>query len=386
MQAAPVSARVVGFLDHLRLNEFTIGLSESEVALSLLAGAQMSNAETTRRRLKVLLTGRRDEWNRFDDLFEAYWHARGRERPATDTKRDTKHSWVSGGSLWRRHAGSDEAPANDANADGGDIEIEDGADGRLIASERTTRMRTDLREFADPREIAEAERMALQLARAMRYRISRRHRPARRGARLDMRRIIRASLARGGEPITLLHRRPPERPVRIVIFLDVSGSMKPYSRFFLQFVKGLVCTWVEADAYLLHTKLVRVTDAVRERDSVKAMSRLALMAEGFGGGTKLGGSLAQFNDQYAKQALNSRSVAVVVSDGYDTGTPEQLAHELSRLKRRARRLVWLNPLLGWKQYEPVTAAMTAAIPLIDHFAAANTLQSLAELEPHLARL
>ena len=151
-------------------------------------------------------------------------------------------------------------------------------------------------------------------------------------------------------------------------------------------MKGLVCAWINTDAYLIHTKLIRVTDGFRDKDPIKAMTRLSLMADGFGGGTKLGDSLRQFNDGYAKRTLNSRSVAIIMSDGYDTGRPEALAHELARLKRRAPRLVWMNPLLGWRNYRPVTAAMDAALPYIDHFAAANTLDSLAALEADLARL
>jgi uncharacterized protein with von Willebrand factor type A (vWA) domain len=268
----------------------------------------------------------------------------------------------------------------------GESDVDGDAPGRLIASERTTRMKTDLRHFTDPNEIAEAERLAHDLARAMRYRLSRRYRRDQRGVRLDLRKTIRANLSHGGEPITLIRKSRPNRPVRIVVFLDVSGSMKAYCRFFLQFVKGLVCAWIDTDAYLFHTKLIRITDAVRDTDSLKAMTRLSLMADGFGGGTKLGASLCQFNDNYAKRALNSRSVVIVLSDGYDTGTVNALSRELARLKRRAPRLVWMNPLLGWRHYQPVTAAMDAALPFIDHFAAANTLESLAAIEPELARL
>ncbi|MDH3196263.1 MAG: VWA domain-containing protein, partial [Hyphomicrobiales bacterium] len=144
--------------------------------------------------------------------------------------------------------------------------------------------------------------------------------------------------------------------------------------------------WIDTDAYLFHTRLVRVSEALREKDSIKAMTRLALMAEGFGGGTRLGESLKTFNDRHAKRALNSRTVFVILSDGYDTGTPELLAGELKRLKKRARRIVWLNPLLGWRDYEPVTRAMALALPLIDHFCVANTLESLAEIENDIARL
>ena len=174
--------------------------------------------------------------------------------------------------------------------------------------------------------------------------------------------------------------------MRIVILLDVSGSMEQYSRFFLQFVKGLVGAWVESDAYLFHTRLVRVTEALRDSDPIRAMTRLALIAQGFGGGTRIAESLGVFNDRYAKMALNSRSVVVILSDGYDTGDASAMSGEMRRLRRRARRIVWLNPLLGWRGYEPVARAMAAALPHVDCFAAAHTLDALAAIEGELARL
>lgn len=383
-----ISARIVGFTDHLRMNDFKIGPSETHDVVECLSASPLLTLAETRLRLKILLSSRQDEWQRFDDLFEAYWLARGRRR---DVSRSTGESraTLSSRRLWKNHLQSDADPetANSLGVESkGQSDIEGDAPGRLIATERSTRVKTDLRHIVDPQEIAEAERLAYRLATAMRYRLSRRYRQDNRGTRLDFRKTIRANLSHGGDPISLIQKSKPDRPVRIVVFLDVSGSMKAYSRFFLQFVKGLVCTWIDTDAYLFHTKLIRVTDAVRDKDAFKAMARLSLMADGFGGGTRLGASLRQFNDAYAKRALNSRSVVVILSDGYDTGGVDTLTRELVRLKRRAPRLVWMNPLLGWRNYQPVTAAMDAAMPFIDHFAAANTLESLGALEPELARL
>ena len=151
-------------------------------------------------------------------------------------------------------------------------------------------------------------------------------------------------------------------------------------------MKGMVASWKDTDAYLFHTRLVCVADALRERDPMTAMTRLSLMAEGFGGGTKLAESLKQFNMRHTKRALGSRSVVLIISDGYDTGSPETLTQELARLKKRARRLIRLNPLLGWKGYEPVSRAMRAAMPFIDHFAAAHSLRAVAEIEGKLRHL
>ena len=162
--------------------------------------------------------------------------------------------------------------------------------------------------------------------------------------------------------------------------------MKHYSRFFLQFAKGLVGGWLEAEAFVFHTRLLKVSDAMRESDPFRAMTRLSLMAEGFGGGTRIGASLKAFNDNHAAQALNSRSVVIILSDGYDTDGPDLLAGELKRLQKRARRIVWLNPLMGWRDYEPAARAMAAALPLIDCFAPAGTLEELAAIEAQLSQL
>jgi uncharacterized protein with von Willebrand factor type A (vWA) domain len=162
--------------------------------------------------------------------------------------------------------------------------------------------------------------------------------------------------------------------------------MEVYSRYFINFVLGLIGRWLHADAFLFRTRLVHIADALRQRDPSVAMTRLSLMADGFGGGTRVATALKTFNDRYAKETLDSRSVVIVMSDGYDTDPPEALAVELKRLKRRAHRLVWLNPLLGWKNYEPVGRAMAVALDYVECFAPAHSLANLAALEGELARL
>jgi uncharacterized protein with von Willebrand factor type A (vWA) domain len=379
METRSIAGTVAGFMSHLRLNGFLAGPAETETSLTILSHTDLMDRDAVRLSLKTLLASRREEWMRFDDLFEAYWMRRGRERAAGASPGKQQSERRPG--IWADHLPEAEMSAGRPSSEG-TSEIAE----TLAASRAETLARTDLRHIADPQEIAAAEQLALRLARAMVYRLSRRSRIAAAGARLDLKRTIRLSIPHGGEPIDLARKDKPDRPVRIVLLLDVSGSMKPYSRFFLQFMKGLVSRWPDADAYLFHTRLVRVTDAVRERDPSAAMMRLSLLADGFGGGTRLGESLKVFNDRYAKRALNSRSVFFILSDGYDTGSPDELAHELKRLKKRVRRLVWLNPLLGWRDYQPVTRAMAAALTHIDHFAAAHTLEALTEIESDLRRL
>ena len=123
----------------------------------------------------------------------------------------------------------------------------------------------------------------------------------------------------------------------------------------------------------------------RDGDTFRAINRLSMMAQGFGGGTKIGTNLEAFNKQYAARMVNGRSVVIILSDGYDTDPPEKVAAALSRLKKRGCKIIWLNPLKGWKDYEPVARGMAAALPNLDLFTAATTLDDLAALEPHLAQ-
>jgi uncharacterized protein with von Willebrand factor type A (vWA) domain len=137
--------------------------------------------------------------------------------------------------------------------------------------------------------------------------------------------------------------------------------------------------------FAFHTHLLPITEALKQTDLMRVRNSLAMVSEGWSGGTRIGESLATFNDKYG-QILNSRSVAVIVSDGLDTGDPEDLAAQLERIKPRCRKLVWLNPLLGRGGYEPVSQGMQAALPYLDLFAPAHNLDSLQALEPELTRL
>lgn len=377
--------RMADFLAHLRMNGFGLGVADTATALAALATVDATDPAEARLALRAVCAGTEEESRRFDDLFSAYWFNAGRARGGTapttrpagarNTRRALPENFMASGS-----AGRPEAP------DGGEGEAEAGGEGRLVAARMENIARTDLREFLTPDAIAEAEATAQTIARAIRDRRSRRRRADRRGAELDLRRIARASVATGGVPIRLFRRSRPDRPARLVALCDVSGSMSLYARVFLAFLKGLMAADLHTDAYLVHSRCIRITEALRDPDPMRSVAKLTLMAEGFGGGTKLGSALAAFNRAHAARAVGGRSVVLILSDGYDTDPPERLAAELARLKRRGCRIVWLNPLKGWKDYQPVARGMAAALPHLDLFAPANTLAALAALEPEFARL
>lgn len=380
------TARMAGFLAHLRENGLRLGAQETETALTALTHVEVARPMLARAALKAVCTGTKDEAQRFDALFESYWMDMGRVRQkvvpntAQTTPQDTMHSS-------RDAVGEDMGGAGQSTApDSGDGEADRDGEGKLIATQMRNLSRRDLRELVRPEDIAEAEAVARRLGLALRDRRSRRRIAAQRGDRLHFRKTIRRSLSTGGEPLRLFRKQRPDRSRKIVALCDVSGSMGLYAQVFLAFLAGLMRGDSTADAYLFHTRLVRITEALRDRDAMRAIGRMSLMADGFGGGSKIGESLGRFAETYARRFVDGRSVVLILSDGYDTSTPDHIEQALARLRKRGCRIIWLNPLKGWKDYQPIASGMAAAMPYLDLFQPANTLADLAALEPELTRL
>ncbi|CUH78400.1 VWA domain containing CoxE-like protein [Tritonibacter multivorans] len=379
------AARIAGFLAHLRQNGLRLGVSEAELALSAIAEIKAVQAEDCRRALKAVCTGCRDEAKRFDDLFDSFWLDAGRvKQKVIANNQSALHDSVQSS---RDGKGADTTAAGQATApEDGDNDADSDGTGKLIATQQRNLSRKDLRDLVRPEEVAEAEKVARQIGAALRDRRSRRRIAARKGDRLHFRKTIRRSLATGGEPLRLLRKKRPERSRKIVALCDVSGSMSLYSRVFLAFLAGLMRADKDADAYLFHTRLVRITEALRDKDTLRAIGRMSLMADGFGGGSKIAVSLQRFADTYAKRFVDGRSVVLILSDGYDSCPPAEMDAALATLKKRGCKIIWLNPLKGWRDYAPIAGGMAAALPHLDLFRPANTLADLADLEPELVAL
>jgi uncharacterized protein with von Willebrand factor type A (vWA) domain len=375
-----LARRFVGFVRILRDNGFPVGLRETVDGLRVARQADLGHRDVLRWAFRSLLCASPTDWRRFDEIFDLYWLGQGRLRSS---------QFTSHGSLTRPPESGDMEGLTelihvadrdlDADSEGGEVR-------RGGASKTESLAATDLRHINDPDELARINDLTERLAARMKYRLTRRERLRRRGRRLDLRRVIHRSIRFGGTPMQLAYRLRWPKPLRLVIILDVSGSMSLYSTFFVRFIRGVLDNFREAEAFVFHTRLIHISAALRERDTEKALERMALMAAGWAGGTRIGESLATFNRNYAANVINSRTAVMIVSDGYDTGLPEILDAEMARLKRRAKRIIWLNPLIGWRDYAPVAQGMAAALPHVDLFAPAHNLASLAALEPYLAKL
>jgi uncharacterized protein with von Willebrand factor type A (vWA) domain len=384
-----VAGKLAAFLKTLREAGFAVGLQEGQDAASLMAAGYVEKPGLLRSALKHLFSARKSDWDRFDGIFDAFWlgkRVRSRSLTTGSTKaanspslknlRDNR-SEPSGG-----EAATDQIPSADDDAP----EDRAGEGRREGASRADNLAEIDFRKMADPDQIAQAHDVAARLAKTMRTRLTRRDLARRRGYRLDLRRTIHGNISHGGVPITLVKRQRKEKPLRLVMLLDASGSMSMYTGVFLRFIHGVLDEFREAEAFLFHTRLAYVSDAMKEKDAGRALDRLSLLAQGAGGGTRIGESLASFNRWHAARVLHSRSCVMIVSDGYETGDANLLGREMSALSRRCRRIVWLNPMMAWPGYAPEAAGIKAALPHIDLYAPANTLKSLTELEPYLAKL
>jgi uncharacterized protein len=384
---APMRRRLAGFARTLRENGFKVGLAETRDALEILAAPLAARPSTLKPALRSLFCATHSDWERFDEIFDAYWLGRGIRQART----------LSGSALQSRaparnlkdvgpRAGTPGLPDYvERRNDGGDSPG-DGRGKREGASRFENLATTDLRHIVDPAHIAQAHALAARLSRVMRARLVRRERVRRRGRRLDLRRTIHRNVSHGGTLVDLAWRCRKIKPLRLVFLLDASGSMSLYTAFFVRFLHGVVDAFRESEAFVFHTRLAHVSNSLRDRDVTRAVDKLSLMAQGIGGGTKIGESLATFNRWHARRVINSRTAVMIVSDGYDTGAPEQLGEEMRRLRRRCRRIIWLNPLIGWRDYSPQARGMQAALPYVDLFAPAHNLESLAALEPYLARI
>jgi hypothetical protein len=202
----------------------------------------------------------------------------------------------------------------------------------------------------------------------------------RRGGVIDLRRSIRANMMKG-EIIELRRRERRRRKLRLVLLCDVSGSMDLYSRFLLQFLFALQNVFGRVETFTFATRLTRVTEHLKGASYKQALKRLTDVRD-FSGGTRIGESLREFNVTWGR-LIDRHTIVILLSDGWDTGEPEDLAAEMLALKRKAGRVIWLNPLLGNPAYEPLTRGMAAALPLVDRFAAAHNLASLRDLARHL---
>ena len=315
----------------------------------------------------------------FDALFDIFWSAQPMPRPTPLPQPDS-----SGG------RGKTQGPAASAvrRAPAGDVYAgnDDAAQGQPQAySEADLVTRKDFASLSTA-ELRAVRRMIQQLAPQLRTAASRRRRRARHGRAFDLRGSMRRAARRGGEMHELARQQRREKRTDVVLLADVSGSMDLYSEFLVQFVYGLQQELRGVSTFVFSTRLVEVTAMLRARSFNTALRLIEDNVDVWSGGTQIGESLREFNHRYGAERVHRRTVVIVLSDGWDRGDSELVGAQMQRLQRRAKRVIWLNPLLGHAGYQPLAEGMSAALPFCDDFLPANDVESLGSFGSHLLSL
>jgi uncharacterized protein len=365
--------RTVELSRALRGRGFLVTPAHTADAVRALRCVGVDSRNQVYQALRCVLAGRPEDFAAFD---EEFWRLFGAPAPAgggePPSQRDVPRRSEEGATPPKSSSFSRWPGQDAANEDPGEIEEV------AAASDRSTLAEKDFATFRDD-ELAEIERIAARLARKLAARPSRRWKAERRGPRVDLRRTVRRSLSNAAEPLELCFRARKPRKTRLVALCDVSGSMDLYSRLLLQFLYALQGSVARVESFVFATELRRITSLLSERPYASALRGLGAQVSDWSGGTRIGACLSAFNRDWAR-LVDRRTVVVILSDGWDTGDPVQLGEELEMLKKRCRRLIWLNPLLGSEGYEPLTQGMQAALPHLSAFAPAHNLASLHALE------
>ncbi|HLF81901.1 MAG TPA: VWA domain-containing protein, partial [Anaerolineales bacterium] len=302
----------------------------------------------------------------FDRAFEAFWRSRFRGGiPLTLPARPRRRAAESGSAESKvPSAGIESEPAQSL--------------GPLAYSAAEALRRKDFSELT-AEELDQVKRLMRKTAWRLGLHPGRRQR-AGKGRLPDYRRTLRSSLRYGGEPLVWALRQPRPKYRPLVVLADVSGSMEPYSRMLLQFLYGLANGLDQPpEIFVFSTRLSRITRALQSQDAEQALRGVVQEVLDWSGGTRIGEALRQFNLHWARRVLFRGTVVAIISDGLDRGQTELLRSEVARLQRSCWRLMWLNPLLGSLDYEPLAQGMRAALPFVDDFLPVNNLARLEEL-------
>ena len=356
----------VGFASALRRAGLEVSLTSALLYSEALSVCDVTSRESLYWAGRCALVHRFEDVGVYDAVFGAYWLGKplGTVSPTTA---------VSVPVMLQIDDGTDAADEEEEEA---------GRDSDVITVRYSAAETLATKDFADytDDELEEARRLMERLRFCGPTRPSRRLEATRscRG-RLDVRRTVRAAMRSGGEPVRMHRRMSGRRPRRLVLLLDVSGSMERYARALLRLVHAAVAGRSRVEAFALGTRLTRLTRELSSRDPDRALRAASAAVPDWSGGTRLGSGLRAFNDEWGCRGMARGAVVVILSDGWDRGDPAEMSEQMQRLRRVANRLVWVNPLKASPGYAPLARGMAAALPYVDDFVEGHNLESLEQL-------
>jgi len=380
LSARPLES-IAGFAALLRDHGLKVGVAEQQAMVHTALRVPLDRAAQLDAAWRSIACHDSRDWRRWPELFERYWHPErlkgsvrvsGRTRPARDLRQlvQSLHETMAGeppraGDPSRKALDSALAAAAAPPDDAGAPQAQGGASRTDALHDRALSMWL-------PQDLAQLEAITERIAARLRRRLTRRWHDDTRGRRLDLRRTLRSSLKFGGVPIAPVWRAPRRERPRVFMLVDVSRSMEMHAQLFLRIARAFVGA-VGARVFVFHTRLTEVTPLL-QRDSATVQEKVNAVTAGFGGGTRIATSVADFIDVHARGALGRSARVWVLSDGFDADPPARLGEELQRVRARGARITWFHPTA----MPPASQAMQPCAPLIERFVRLNTLRDLAQ--------
>ncbi|MGI9607372.1 MAG: vWA domain-containing protein [Acidimicrobiales bacterium] len=357
----PLERVVAGFVHALRSGGLTVPVSASVQFRSALDAVGMRRGDDVYWAGRATLVSRPEDIAMYDAMFLAFFH--------------------NDSSGFKVRFEDEPESASLATDEGDDDGSGEGSDDDVVALRYSAAEVLGEKDFAEftSDELREAQRVMAAMRLSPSQRRSRRRVSARRGDRHDLRRTVRQAMRTSGEPLSLAMTSQGSRTRRLVLLLDVSGSMEAYARVLIRFAHAAVVGRGRVEVFGLGTRLTRMTRQLGSHDVDAAVADAAASVVDWSGGTRLGEAIGRFNDEWGVRGMARGAIVVVLSDGWDRGDPDQMALEMERLHRTANRVIWVNPLKASPGYEPLARGMAAALPHVDTFLEGHSLDSLQTL-------
>lgn len=362
-----LSKNMIQFCRFLRNSGFMLNVEDEITVLNSLLFNTFIDRKLFKLTLKAVLCKSNKELNEFENLFNQYWSELGKaieskvkttskpvlRQTAKDDSFKSLKSWLSGNK---------------------NEEIEQTASysiGESLSQKDFSQVAVD--------ELKEIMLCIKALSRKLATNLNRRYKNSNKDKFPDLRKTLRNNMRHGGELLKIFFKTPKLNRVKLVIFCDVSKSMDLYASFFLQFMHAFQQTYSRVETFAFGTTLQHITSYLKQNDISTALSLLSTKSQGWSGGTRIGASLHSFLEEYANHMLDKRTIVIILSDGWDTGAIPLLKKSMELIHHKSRKVIWLNPLAGYKLYRPDVAGMQAALPYIDVFSSVHNIDSLKKL-------
>jgi uncharacterized protein len=361
-----LSKNIIHFCRFLRLKGFNVSTEEEILTLQSLQFIDYSNNEIFRLALKASICRNKPQLDEFDNLFHEYWKeldkavdAKTKEDPKNKTAFQQQRSYKA---------------INKWLHGNGNKEIEEAA----AYSVQETLLRKDFSTVPED-EVDELMQTIKSIAKRLAAKTNRRYESSYKADMPDLRKTLRKNLRRGGELLDIVQRKPKRNRIKLVLLCDVSRSMELYSAFLIQFMYAFQQVYRRMETFVFSTTLKRITSLLKQKNFGDAMQLLSNENKGWSGGTRIGESLDVFVNEYGKKLIDSKTIVIILSDGWDTGNIDLVKSTMEFLHAKSKKIIWLNPLAGFEDYKPHVSAMKAALPFIDVFAPVHNVESLKNL-------